>query len=82
MEVSKEVHPKGTELIQTLVDLTGLPEAFVHQELEDILSTTSAAETTKSELTLDELRAALIEYLEKCQAELDPTDSISPILPI
>ena len=69
----------GAELIETLVELTGLPKSAMEKEISSIMSQTG----TKTEsITLDELRGALIEYLEQLSAEeeramLEAADSSS-----
>ena len=65
MEVSNREEPDGNELIQTVVSLTGLPEEHAYDELNQILKYTGKTETN---LTLDELRTAMLAYLEALQA--------------
>jgi|GEM_PF-2559930 len=72
MDVPEQMQPCGQELIQKLITLTGLPEPMVNQELEQILGPTSEQ---KNELTLDELRAAMIQYLEHCQTEFEKEEA-------
>ncbi len=72
MDVPEQMQPSGQELIQKLVTLTGLPEPLVNQELEQILGPTSHQ---TNELTLEELRAAMIQYLEHCQAEFEKEEA-------
>jgi hypothetical protein len=60
----------GEKLIETLVSLTGLPEGLAHQELNQILDMSGHSSESRTTLTLDELRAALLTYLEALQ----PTD--------
>jgi hypothetical protein len=61
---------EGENLIQTLVALTGLPEGMANAEMNQILQL-SGQEEKRSDITLEELRAALIAYLEA----LEPTCS-------
>jgi hypothetical protein len=71
MEVSEQQNPNGAELIETVVSLTGLPEADqtqMHDELDRILASAGCA---KENLTLEELRTALLGYLETLQEEID-----------
>lgn len=60
----------GEKLIETLVSLTGLPEGLAHQELDQILDMSGHSSESRTTLTMDELRAALLTYLEALQ----PTD--------
>ena len=61
----------GEDLIQTLVSLTGLPEGMANEEMDQILQLSGHQPEKRSDITLDELRAALITYLEA----LEPTCS-------
>ena len=65
---SNEENLEGENLIQTLVTLTGLPEGMAHDELDQILSM-SGHQEKRSDLTLEELRAALLTYLEALDLE-------------
>ncbi len=72
MEVSGEgstdnTEPEGQELFQTLVSLSGLPEGLIQPELFDILDNHGQ---NPSELTLVELRHAMVAYLEKIHQEV------------
>jgi hypothetical protein len=73
MDVSKQkqlkepqADPAGAELIQQLVSASGLPEAAVHSELSEICA---VAGTDPGNMTLDELRAAMLSYLEQLERE-------------
>jgi hypothetical protein len=68
MEVSEgiEVEPGGQELLQTVVTLTGLPEQWIRNELDQILEQSGQS---SSDVTLDTLREAMAAYLESMQAE-------------
>lgn len=59
--------PKGLQLIETVINLTGLPESLAHQELDHILKMSGRGSGTRTELTLDELREALLAYLDALQ---------------
>jgi hypothetical protein len=65
MDVSKQDQPGGQELIQQLVSATGLPEDLVHRELDEICALSGQ---DPGELTLDQLRQAMLTYLEKLEA--------------
>jgi len=57
----------GPELLAALVALTGLPEPLVQEELVGILESAGHSPAT---LTLDQLRSAMMAYLESMQGEL------------
>ena len=66
MEVSEDerqgtVEPDGQELIEAVVSLSGLPESLARFELDHILE--SAGQSSQN-LTLEQLRFALVAYLE------------------
>jgi hypothetical protein len=71
-----QVEQEGQELIETVVSLTGLPAPLMQKELQTILET--AGQNT-SDLTLDDLRAAMLTYLESLQAELDCADQLTSL---
>ncbi len=56
----------GQELIQTVLSLTGLPEPWVRIELDEILE--SSGQNCEN-LTLKQLRQALVAHLESLQAD-------------
>lgn len=69
---------QGSELISELVELTALPAGesamdttMVEDELTAILE---KAGCQKEDVTLDELRAALITYLESLQDQFHPQE--------
>ena len=65
----------GPELLKTVVSLTGLPENDVAQELSKILEQNGSASES---LTLDELRDALLAYLETLHSEISSGDENAP----
>ncbi len=68
MDVSKkpvEHSPSGEELIQQLVSASGLPESAVHQELGEICA---LAGQNPDDLTLEQLREAMLTYLQALEA--------------
>ena len=73
MEVSDRNFEAGEELIQTLISLTGLPELPVRAELEEILK--SAGHSTINDLSMDDLRAALLVYLDAVQEDIGSDES-------
>jgi hypothetical protein len=58
----------GEELIQQVVTLSGLPEDLAHEELDQILKLSGKP---SAGLTLDDLRTAMLSYLETL-ASADP----------
>lgn len=63
--------PSGEELIQQLVSASGLPEAAVHSELSEICA---VAGQDPGNMTLDQLRAAMLTYLEQLEASAQETE--------
>ncbi len=59
--------PEGQDLIQTVVTLTELPEELAHQEVDKILQHSGHA---SDNLTLEQLRSAMISYLEAMHADM------------
>ena len=59
---------KATEVLQEVVQLTGLPESYLDSEISELLGTTS---TSVNDLSLDQLRAALLNYLETVNEEIN-----------
>ncbi len=71
---SSTPHPiptEGPELLNTVVSLTGLPGDLVETELRKVLEETGCSGDT---VTLDELRAALLVYLESFKGDLCSTE--------
>jgi len=69
MDVSDRVDPNGPELIQTLVTLTAgqeLPEQWVRGELDKMIENAGHSDDT---LTLEQLRHAVIAYLQMLEEE-------------
>ncbi len=68
MEVSnKKTEPCGQELIETVVAQSGLPDLIIRSELNEIIDQSAHV---PDELTLEQLRAAMINYLEKINEDL------------
>lgn len=61
----------GQSLVQTIVSLTELPNSLVQQEMNEIIE--ASGHKTES-LTLEQLRVAMLSYLESIQADLACTD--------
>jgi hypothetical protein len=77
-EEFKSIELGGDALIQTVVTLTELPEGIVQREVNEMIQL-SGHETES--LTLDQLRVAMLNYLEEIHAsmQLDENgDEISP----
>lgn len=68
---SSESELGGSQLIDTLVTLTGLPEPLAHDELDEILTLSGHHASDRADLTLDDLRQALITYLEALRPDED-----------
>ena len=66
----------GEDLIATVVALTGLPTESMQTELETLIE--DAGQDSKN-LTIEDLRAAMISYLETLQAELEQSESPTSI---
>jgi hypothetical protein len=73
-EELSEHHQQGAPLLETLVSLTGMPEELMHQELGDILH---QAGSDASTVTLDQLRHAMILYLEQLEREAQMAEELS-----
>ena len=80
MEVSKGKSkqvaeaPGGTdtELLSEVASLTGLPVDWVESELTQIVKKSGH---TPEQLTLDELRASMLEYLEEMNREMNAQET-------
>lgn len=66
-----EEEPGGQALIEKLVVLTGLPDLLVRPELDQIIEN---AGQSSNHLTLEQLRSALVSYLEGLQADFVSED--------
>lgn len=60
-------------IFKQLLELTGLPEELVRPELENLLIGLGQDAEQVHHLGLDELRGALVHYLESIHAELSET---------
>jgi len=56
------IEVEGQELVETVVELTGLPESIMEEEVEAILE--YSGQEIK-DLSLEQLRKAMIDYLEE-----------------
>ena len=59
---------EGAEVLQEVVQMTGLPEEYLDSELTALLGT--AGESVNN-LTLDQLRSVLMNYLESINEEMN-----------
>jgi hypothetical protein len=66
MDVSNREELGGQALVDALASLSGLPAATMETELSHILETTGSQST---HLTLEDLRSALLIYLEALAVE-------------
>jgi len=62
----------GSELVDTVVSFTGLPETLVGEELGSILESAGHSPET---LTLEQLRAAMVAYLESTLSDLEAREA-------
>lgn len=80
MDVSREkqvpanepVPAEGDELVRSIVALTGLPDGSVRSELVEILAMNqdSTSQPDLSSMSLEELRSAMLVYLESIHADM------------
>jgi hypothetical protein len=80
MDVSREkqvssnepVPAEGNELVRSIVALTGLPDGSVRSELVEILAMNqeSSSQPDLSSMSLDDLRSAMLVYLESIHADM------------
>ena len=61
-----------TELLSEVASLTGLPVDWVESELTQIVKKSGH---TPEQLTLEELRASMLEYLEEMNREMNAQES-------
>ena len=59
---------EGSEVLQEVVQMTGLPEEYLDTEISSFLGT--AGESVNN-LTLDQLRVVLMNYLESINEEMN-----------
>lgn len=67
-----ESESKDSELLTEVASLTGLPVDWVQSELTQIVKKSGHA---PNELTLDELRASMLAYLEEMNREMSSQES-------
>ena len=64
----------GERLVTAVTRLTELPESWAHEELMHVLAHSGQAADS---LTLEQLRAAMLTYLESLVAESESSESFS-----
>ena len=68
---------EGLELYRLLIELTGLEGDEVKGELDRLLD---KLDMTPETLTLDDVRKAMIVFLDECSAEISGSDFVPPEL--
>ena len=66
---------KGKALFETIIDQSGLPKEVAHRELNYVIEEMGL---TKEELTLNQLRAAMMQYLENINEKVTAQAEDSP----
>lgn len=66
-DVTQQDADKGEELVRKIIQLSGLPQDQVQDEIHDLLNQIG---TNHKEVTIDELRNAMLLYLETIQREM------------
>lgn len=78
MDVSKSEPNSGIDLFASVVEESGLPMELASQELSQILGSSGL---TAEGLTLEQLRAAMLAYLEafapEQEADLEPAQNLT-----
>lgn len=68
VETAPAAAPGASELLSEVASLTGLPVDWVESELTQIVQKSGHK---PNDLTLDELRASMLEYLEEMNREMN-----------
>lgn len=72
MEFSdRKLEPNGQDLLRMITSLTGLPDDLIRGELDQMI--VDSGRDSKN-LTLQQLREVLVDYLESMEAELMDED--------
>jgi hypothetical protein len=73
--------PSGDELIRSISAITGLAEHSVKSEVTEMLALSGqpAHEGNLSSLSLDQLRAAMLVYLETINADMESSEALSSV---
>jgi hypothetical protein len=59
--------PEGAAVLKEVVQMTGLPEQYLDSEITEFLGTATGS---VNDLTLDQLRSVLLNYLETVNEEM------------
>jgi len=71
MDISNQTSLAGADLLEKIVSLTGLPSTEMEQELRLILDKSGI---NLENMTLDDLRLAMVSYLDSIHEDLDPIE--------
>ena len=63
-----EAKASGKDVLQEVVQMTGLPEDYLHSEINSFLGTEKSGDV--KDLSLDQLRSVLLNYLETLNEEM------------
>jgi hypothetical protein len=63
---------EGAAVLKEVVQMTGLPETYLDSEISQFLGT---ATESVNDLTLDQLRSVLLNYLETVNEEMTQTEA-------
>jgi hypothetical protein len=66
---------EGAMVLQEVVQMTGVPEEVLGNEISQLLGTTGEG---VSEMTLDQLRSVLLNYLETLNEEMTESEPVLP----
>ena len=66
----------GLELLNEVVSLTGLPEQWTSEVQAELTSIVKTSGHAPQNLTLDELRASMVAYLETLQKEFEDQEQL------
>jgi hypothetical protein len=72
MAAKTEPTKEGAAVLKEVVQMTGLPETYLDSEISQFLGT---ATESVNDLTLDQLRSVLLNYLETENEEMTQTEA-------
>lgn len=72
MDEKKIDEMKGDDLLQHVANLSGLPEDIAYSELFEVLQ---KSEKKSQDVTLEDLRSAMLQYLEELQRNIELEES-------
>lgn len=75
----KNEEAAGQDLVETVVELTGLPQEMVDDEFYEMMRESGF---DKESMTLDQLRTVLLQYLESMNAEVMASQHASDADPL